>query len=68
MKPVHVKSSTNIDFSEEKMIKILNLKLVIMLKYKKHFCKRFQFKLIRRSFCDCKSKNYCTVDLCNRGP
>ena len=33
MKPVDVKSSTYIDSSKEKMKKILNLKLMILLKY-----------------------------------
>ena len=45
MKPVDVTSIT--------MIKILNLKLLMLLKYQniKHFCKRLCYKLIR-SFCD----------------
>ena len=53
MKPSDVKSNTYINSSKELMIKILNLKLVIMLEYqniKKSFLQKDMFQLGLRYF------------------
>ena len=52
MKPVDVKSSTYIDSSNNLMIKILNLKLVILLEYQNitNFLQRFTLQIDLKKF------------------
>ena len=52
MKPVDVKSSTYIDFDQEKIRKFRNLKLVIMLKYQniKTFLQKVTFQIGLKRF------------------
>ena len=52
MKPVDVKSSTYIDSSNNLMIKILNLKLVILLEYQNitNFLQKFTLQIGLKKF------------------
>ena len=52
MKPVDVKSSTYIDFDKNMIKKVLNLKLVIMLKYQniKIFLQKAMFQIDLKKF------------------
>ena len=58
MKPVIVKSNTYIDSSKEISNKDPEFKIddiVRISKYKNIFARRLHCKLVRRSFCNCKS-------------
>ena len=54
MKPVDIKLNTYIKLVKKLVIKILNLKMVILLEYQniKHLSKRLHSKLVWRKFCD----------------
>ena len=54
MKPVDVKPSIYIDSKKKLMVKILNLKLVILLEYRnlKTFLQKAMFQIGLKKFCD----------------